>query len=625
MGDGRAGVGAGCAGAGGAGTGRRRRRGGGRLVRGGSPAGLHHHRSGCGACRPVRGLSVRQAPPGDTGGAGSARQLRDPLSGRRVALPDAGQRAALTVVDVAATLAAPASVEAGADVAVSWEGPDNARDFITLVPAGTPEGDYAGYVYTRRGSPLTLSAPDQAGDYELRYLLGSGAYRTLGRRPLTVTAAGAVLSAAGSAPAGSAVEVAWQGPDNPQDFLTIVPAGAPAGEYADYVYTARGSPATLTAPEAPGSYEIRYLTGQSYATLGVVPLEVTAVSASLEAPDAAPARAALDVGWTGPGNALDYVTLVPAGSADDVDGAYAMVARGDTLRIATPDEPGAYELRYRTPRGRVLGRRPVTIVPRPMPGSLRVVAQSSGTDLTGATVAVVLDASGSMLQRLDGTRRIDLAKAAVTGLVTDVLPDGVDFALRVFGHREADACRSDLEISPGALDRGQAVAVVSSIEAMNLARTPIADSLRQIAADTSGRSGPLLVVLVTDGEETCDGDPAGVIESLSASGTDVRVNIVGFAIDELMLQETFAEWARLGRGRYFNAADGDELAASLRESVETPFAVLDGDGRVVASGIVNGPAVEVAPGAWRVELPSDLARAADGVEVAPGTETRIAL
>lgn len=531
----------------------------------------------------------------------------------------------LTVVDSTATLEAPDSVQSGADIEVAWSGPGNALDFVTLVPAGTPEGTYAGYAYTRRGSPLTLRAPDEAGDYELRYLLGSGSHRTLGRAPISVAASGAALTAPGSAPAGSAIEIGWQGPDNAQDFITIVPAGTATGEYGDYVYTARGNPATLAVPEAPGDYEIRYLTGQSYATLGTVPLTVTAVSASLEAPATAPARAAVDVTWTGPGNGLDYVTLVPAGSEDGADGAYAMVARGATLRIATPEEPGDYELRYLTPGQRVLGRRAIAIVPRPAPGSLRVVADSAGTDLSGATVAVVLDASGSMLQRLNGTPRIDLARAAVSELVTDVLPDGVDFALRVFGHREADACRSDLEIPAGPLDRVRAASVVSSIAAMNLARTPIADSLQRIVADTAGRPGPLLIVLVTDGEETCDGDPAGVIESLAASGTDVRVNIVGFAIDELMLQETFAEWARLGHGRYFNAGDGDELAASLRQSVETPFSVLDPRGRVVASGIVNGPAVAVDPGTWRVELPSDPARSADGVEIEPETETRIAL
>lgn len=228
---------------------------------------------------------------------------------------------------------------------------------------------------------------------------------------------------------------------------------------------------------------------------------------------------------------------------------------------------------------------------------------------------VVLDASGSMLQRLDGERRIELAKAAVTDLVEEVLPGSAAFALRVFGHKEADSCRSDLEIPPGPLDRAAASAKVASINAMNLARTPIAESLRLIAADVGERAGPLVIILVTDGEETCDGHPAAVIRELAANGTDVRVSIVGFAIDELMLKETFAEWAKLGNGNYFNASDGPELAASLRESVEVPYSVIDDAGKTIATGTVNGPPISLDAGTYRVTVPGALRRELDNVVV----------
>ena len=121
--------------------------------------------------------------------------------------------------------------------------------------------------------------------------------------------------------------------------------------------------------------------------------------------------------WEGPGNATDYIVLVPAGSDNATSGNYAYVNRGRELRIATPAEPGDYELRYLSGSQRlVLGARPLTILPRPLPGQLSVVATRIGEPLLdGATVAVILDASGSMLQRIDGQRRIDIAKAAVAG------------------------------------------------------------------------------------------------------------------------------------------------------------------------------------------------------------------
>lgn len=537
------------------------------------------------------------------------------------------QKRSLTVVDVTASLEAADTVAAGDELTVNWTGPDNRQDFITLVPVGTAEGQYAVYTYTSKGSPLTLRAPDATGEYELRYLMGSGGYRTLGRRAVTVTGTEASLDAPQSIAAGSPIEIGWEGPDNVQDFITIVPAGAAARAYEAYVYTARGKPAKMTAPEVAGDYEIRYLTGQTYATLASKALAVTAVSATLDAPPTAPARDAVNVTWEGPGNALDYVIILPVGSDNNARGNYAYVSRGKTLRIATPDEPGEYELRYLTSTKQLtLGKRAITIVPRAAPGELRVLDSAAATtDLSGATVAVVLDASGSMLQRLKGQRRIDIAKAAITELVNKTLPDNVSFTLRVFGHKEADACRSDLEIPAGPLDRAKASAVVASVTAMNLARTPIAESLRRAAADAAGRNGPLLMILVTDGEETCDGDPAAVIRELAASGTDVRVNIVGFAIDELMLQETFAEWARLGNGAYFNAADGEELTAGLRDSVEQPYTVLDSTGNIVASGTVNGPPISIDAGEYNIVLPGDTSRSANKVVVNMEALTEITL
>jgi hypothetical protein len=537
-------------------------------------------------------------------------------------------RVPLTLVDATATLTAPASVPAGEEFAVEWTGPNNDREFIGLVKADAAEGTYSGpYDYTRKGSPLTLRAPDAAGEYELRYMMADTPYRTLGRARVQVTSTAATVSAPASVAAGATFAVAWQGPNNPRDFITIVPVGTAAREYDAYVYTSAGNPASLAAPEVAGAYEVRYLTAQTYATLATAAVAVAPVSATLEAPPSAPARATVTVTWEGPGNPTDYVILLPVGAANDATGNYAYVSRGKELRIATPDAPGEYELRYLTGNRRItLGTRAITIAPRPAPGALRVVAAAAGQPvLDGATVAVVFDASGSMLQRIGGERRIDIAKQAVGTLVREVLPASVAFSLRVFGHKEADSCRTDLEMPAAPLDRAAAAGKVASIQAMNLAKTPIGESLRLTAADLAGRPPPHLVILVTDGEETCGGDAAAAIRELRSRGDDVRVNIVGFAIDELMLQETFAEWARLGNGKYFNAKDGRELAASLAGSLEVPYAVVDARGTTVATGTVNGAPVEVEPGTYRIVAQTNPPRTVDDVVVTMERETSATL
>src|SRR5690606_23390906 len=111
----------------------------------------------------------------------------------------------------------------------------------------------------------------------------------------------------------------------------------------------------------------------------------------------------------------------------------------------------------------------------------------------------------------EGERRINIAKNMLTDAVRELIPAGTPVALRVFGHREPDACRTDLEIPLGPLNPDAAAATIAGIQAMNLARTPIADSLAAVEADLAGAAGGAIVVLVTDGEETCDGNPAAVI------------------------------------------------------------------------------------------------------------------
>jgi Ca-activated chloride channel family protein len=78
-------------------------------------------------------------------------------------------RRPVVVSPLAITLKAPASVGKGAQFQVEWTGPNGPSDYVTIVPTGSPVGTYASYTYTNTGSPVTLSAPDTAGAYEIRY------------------------------------------------------------------------------------------------------------------------------------------------------------------------------------------------------------------------------------------------------------------------------------------------------------------------------------------------------------------------------------------------------------------------------------------------------------------------
>ena len=526
-----------------------------------------------------------------------------------------------------ATLDAPVEALAGSRIDIRWTGPGNGRDFITIVKADAPEQTYAQYQYLDRGNPINLPVPEEAGPYEIRYC-HADSYATLGRRKLTVTAATATLEAPANVQAGAEFEVTWTGPDNERDSITIVAADAPERTYKTYQYTSRGNPVVLMAPDEAGAYEIRYLTGGQYKTLAVVPITVGAVEATVQAPEQVTAREVFEVTWSGPNNRLDYVGVFAEGATSNVRGSYAYTRRGNPVEIKAPAEPGAYEVRYVTGQtDEALASVPLTVVPGDQPGTVLVRGSVGGEGglSEGTTVELILDASGSMLKRQDGQRRIDVAKQALLDLTHHALPEGTPFALRVFGHREAGSCRTDLELPLQPLNAADAAAAIGSVEAMNLAKTPIARSLELVKEDVQGREGQLIIILVTDGEETCGGDPKQAIESLRQAGVAVRVNIVGFGIDEFMLKETFREWARVGGGRYFDAQGADDLSQGITESLRLPFELLDAQGEVVAAGVVGGEAIEAPPGTYVVKVLSSPARTVSDVVVTPGEETVVRL
>src|SRR5690606_3574907 len=139
------------------------------------------------------------------------------------------------------------------------------------------------------------------------------------------------------------------------------------------------------------------------------------------------------------------------------------------------------------------------------------------------------------------------------------------------------------------LNATAAAAVINGVNAMNLARTPLGRSIELAAEDLANVEGRRLLIVLTDGEETCGGDPAGAIESLRARGWDITVNVVGFAIGDAALQAEFAAWANLGGGGYFDAADRAELGEALTRAMSAGLHVVSADGGTAAEGRAGEP------------------------------------
>lgn len=194
---------------------------------------------------------------------------------------------------------------------------------------------------------------------------------------------------------------------------------------------------------------------------------------------------------------------------------------------------------------------------------------------TGPSLALILDASGSMNAKLpDGTARIDAAKAAVADLATN-LPADTRLALRIYGHQSPTSskdCKDTALVVPfGPADKNRGAVAEAARTAEAQGYTPITYVLQLAAADIGKETAAesRLVVLVSDGKETCDGDPCAAVRALAAADAKLVVHTIGFGVDEATRRQLQCV-AHHARGNYWDAGNRSELQARLVEAAKKP-------------------------------------------------------
>lgn len=190
-------------------------------------------------------------------------------------------------------------------------------------------------------------------------------------------------------------------------------------------------------------------------------------------------------------------------------------------------------------------------------------------------VEVILDVSGSMAATIGGKRKIDLAKQAVIQFLNQ-LPDQANVAIRVYGHEgksvmadKARSCSSSELVYPlKPFDREQMEQVIASFEPSGW--SPIAASLRAAKKDLEPypKTENLNVLyLVSDGFETCDGDPVETVRELRQTEMKPMVNIIGFDVDNEG-QKRLKEVAVAGGGEFLSAKDEESLEKEFQKMLK---------------------------------------------------------
>lgn len=199
-------------------------------------------------------------------------------------------------------------------------------------------------------------------------------------------------------------------------------------------------------------------------------------------------------------------------------------------------------------------------------GAMVLVAMTAASAPGAAqatSILFILDGSGSMWAQVDGVTKIEIAKRVLGDLIRDLGPE-TRVGLMVYGHRSEAAC-DDIEVQ-SAIGAHEAEALVAQLEAIQpKGKTPIAGSLRAAKAEFTSSAGVNNnIVLISDGKETCEGDPCAVAGDLAREGIGIRVHVVGFDLTEEE-RAALACIAEQGKGRYVTASTSDELRTAITE------------------------------------------------------------
>lgn len=188
-------------------------------------------------------------------------------------------------------------------------------------------------------------------------------------------------------------------------------------------------------------------------------------------------------------------------------------------------------------------------------------------------ILIVLDGSGSMLEAFGGTTRIEAAKSAVNDLLSS-LDKTIKVGFRPYAHiKRTDktlACKETELLQNFTTNYSSVMSKVNATMAVG-SYTPTAYALTQSEKDFNS-SNTNTLVLLTDGKETCGGDPEASAKALKDAGINVKTYVIGLDVDSATRGE-LSSIAKAGGGSYFDANNSTTLADSLKMINEDAFPV----------------------------------------------------
>ena len=225
--------------------------------------------------------------------------------------------------------------------------------------------------------------------------------------------------------------------------------------------------------------------------------------------------------------------------------------------------------------------------------------------LNDRAVEIVVDASRSMWGRMHGEPKMVVAKEILLD-VSYWFPEDLKLALRAYGStspsESADCTDSTLLVPFGEDNRESIRAAIAGLRP--LGQTPIAYALNQAARDFGTLQDDRALVLVTDGIESCGGDPVRAARELREQG--IMVHLIGFGLGNAADEDaaSLQAVANASGGRYVMAGSAEELKEALAQTVATSFSVFKGTTEVANGFLGSDKPLFLPEGDYRVKLDS---------------------
>jgi hypothetical protein len=173
---------------------------------------------------------------------------------------------------------------------------------------------------------------------------------------------------------------------------------------------------------------------------------------------------------------------------------------------------------------------------------------------------MILDASGSMWAKIEDKEKIVIAKKAFVEFVNG-LPTDIQLGVIAYGHNRKGDC-NDVELI-SALGKPDKNSIIKKIMALNpKGMTPITLSLEMAISKLKGISGNNLIVLISDGEETCGSDPCALVAKYMKESRNFTVHVIGFDVKGIA-DKQLACIAKAGCGGYYTARNMNDLLLAV--------------------------------------------------------------